>query len=141
MKITIEPAAQEELILRCPDPDAPQIQALLRLLADERRRIPARREQALFFLAPSDILYAEHVDRSVYLYTADAVYATPLSLAELEAFSLLRCAKAMVVRIDAIYTLQSRSGGRLLATLCNGEQLWISRHYAAALRRALLHPG
>ena len=74
----------------------------------------------------------------MFLYTADCVYATPLSLAELEQEGLLRCAKSMAVRIWAIRSLQSRENGRILATRQNGEQVLISRHYAAALKRALL---
>ena len=138
MRLTIECGSEEELILRCPDPDAPHIRALLRLLGDAGRRIPARSETELCFLSPADVLYAEYVERGVFLYTADCVYATPLSLAELEQEGLLRCAKSMAVRIGAIRSLQSRANGRILATLQNGEQVLISRHYAAALKRALL---
>ena len=138
MRLTIERGSEEELILRCPDPDAPHIRALLRLLGDAGRRIPARSETELCFLSPADVLYAEYVERGVFLYTADCVYTTPLSLAELEQEGLLRCAKSMAVRIGAIRSLQSRANGRILATLQNGEQALSSRHYAAALKRALL---
>ena len=138
MRLTMERGSEEELILRCPDPDAPHIRALLRLLGDTRRRIPARSETELCFLSPAEVLYAEYVERGVFLYTADCVYSTPLSLAELEQEGLLRCAKSMAVRIGAIRSLQSRANGRILATLQNGEQVLISRHYAAALKQALL---
>lgn len=138
MRLTIESGDEEELILRCPDPDAPHIRALLRMLGDMQRRLPARTETELCFLSPSDVLYAEYIDRGVFLYTAESVYATPLSLTELEAEGLFRCAKSMAVRIGAIRSLKSRANGRILATLHNGEQVLISRRYAAALRRALL---
>ena len=138
MKITLSPGSEEELILRCPDPDAPHIRALLSLLGGAQRRIPARSGDVLHLLSPADVLYAESVDRSVFLYTTDCVYSTPLSLSELEAYALVRCAKAMVVRIGAIRSLQSRANGRILATLVNGEQILISRRYAAALRAMLL---
>lgn len=138
MKLTIQPGSEEELILRCPDPDAPHIRAMIRLLGDMQRRIPARTETELCFLSPADVLYAEYVDRGVFLYTVDCVYSTPLSLADLEREGLLRCAKSMAVRIGAIRSLQSRANGRILATLQNGEQVLISRRYAAALRRELL---
>ena len=138
MKLTIQPGSEEELILRCPDPDAPHIRTLLRVLGDMQRRIPARTETELCFLSPADVLYAEYVERGVFLYTAQNVYSTPLSLAELEREGLFRCAKSMAVRIGAIRSLQSRANGRILATLQNGEQVLISRHYAAALRSALL---
>ena len=88
MKLTIQPGSEEELILRCPDPDAPHIRTLLRtllrMLGDMQRRIPARTETELCFLSPVDVLYAEYVERGVFLYTAQSVYSTPLSLAELE---------------------------------------------------------
>ena len=142
MKLTIQLDSEEELILRCPDPDAPHIRTLLRtllrMLGDMQRRIPARTETELCFLSPADVLYAEYVERGVFLYTAQSVYSTPLSLAELEREGLFRCAKSMAVRIGAIRSLQSRANGRILATLQNGEQVLISRHYAAALRSALL---
>lgn len=138
MKITLSPGSEEELILRCPDPDAPHIRALLALLGGAQRKIPARDGDQLRLLAPADVLYAEAVERHTFLYTQDAVFETPLTLAALEQLSLLRCAKSAVVRVDAIAALQSKGDGRILATLKNGEQLYISRRYAAALRRALL---
>ena len=61
MRLTIERGSEEELILRCPDPVAPHIRALLRLLGDAGRRIPARSETELCFLSPADVLYAEYV--------------------------------------------------------------------------------
>ena len=99
MKLTIQLDSEEELILRCPDPDAPHIRTLLRVLGDMQRRIPARTETELCFLSPADVLYAEYVERGVFLYTAQNVYSTPLSLAELEREGLFRCAKSMAVRI------------------------------------------
>lgn len=142
LRITVEQAEEESLVLRCPDPDAPHIRALLSLLRDADKRIPARSQDAQCFLHPGDVLYAEYVDRNVFLYTRDSVLTTPLSLAELEALShaFVRCAKAMVVRLGAITYLKSMAGGRILATLQNGEQILISRHYASALRSALGKP-
>ena len=137
MKLTLARADEDELILRCRDPDAPHIRALLALLGSTQRSIPARDGDQLRLLSPADVLYAEAVERHTFLYTQDAVYETPLTLAALEQLSLLRCAKSAVVRVSAIAALQSKGDGRILATLQNGEQLYISRRYAAALRRAL----
>ena len=122
MKLTLMHADEDELILRCRDPDAPHIRALLALLGGAQRRIPARDGAQLRLLAPADVLYAEAVERHTFLYTRDAVYETPLTLAELEQLSLLRCAKSAVVRMNAIAALQSKGDGRILATLQNGEQ-------------------
>ena len=137
MKLTLTQSDEDELILRCRDPNAPHIRALLSLLSSAQRKIPVRDSTQRRLLTPSEVLYGEVVERHTFLYTADAVYETALTLSELEAFSLLRCGKSTVVRVDAIAALQSKGDGRILATLQNGEQLYISRRYAAALRRAL----
>ena len=139
MKITIMPGREEELILRCPDPDLPHIQALLALLAEAERRIPAQEGENRAFLSPADVLYAESVDRGVYVCTREAVYKTPLSLAQLESWfpSLIRCARTTLVRLGAIDRLRTAPGGRILATLANGERILITRRYAAALRERL----
>lgn len=139
MKIRVEHSVKEEIILRCPDAGAPHIRALLVLLADAGRRIPVRTPDEQLFLSPGDVLYAEFVDRSVFICTRTAVYATPLSLAQLEALSpsFFRCAKSMLVRVSAICRLKSQPGGRIMATLLNDERILISRHYAGALRRLL----
>ena len=138
MKLTIVQSQEDELILRCRDPNAPYIRKLLALLENAEHGIPARAEEKTVIVAPSEVLYAETVERRNFLYTVHTVYETALSLSELEKRGLFRCAKSMAVRIDAIRMLKSQTDGRILATLNNGEQLYISRRYAAALRRVLL---
>lgn len=139
VKIHIEHAAEESVLLRCPNENAPHIRALLAFLSDAQRHIPGRNDEEEVFLAPSEVLYCEYVERGVFLYTQSSIYKTPLSLSQIEALSptFMRCAKATVVRIGAISRLRSLPGGRILATLENGERILISRHYAAALRARL----
>lgn len=137
IRMTIVQSQEDELILRCRDPNTPHIRELLAVLGNTGQGIPARAEEQMVIVAPSEVLYAETVERRNFLYTARSVYETALSLAELEQRGLFRCAKSMVVRIDAIRTLKSQTDGRIMATLNNGEQLYISRRYAAALRRVL----
>jgi len=43
----------------------------------------------------------------------------------------------MVVNLKEIGGLKSEAGGRLLLLLSNGEKIWVSRRYAALLRRRL----
>ena len=138
IKLTIIQADEDEMILRCRDPDAPHIRSLLALLGHAGQGIPARKGEQLVFVPPREVLYAETVERRCFLYTADSVYETALPLAELERRGLFRCSKSMAVRIAAIRMLKSQTDGRILATLDSGEHLYISRRYAAALRRALL---
>ena len=141
MKITVEefPGAETEITIRCADAKAPQVRALLELLESAEQRIPVRRDGAVLFWLPQEVLYCEAVDRSVYAYTAAEVLPTPLSLGRLEREfpSFFRCSRTMLVNLHAIAGLRSYVGGRIAAALRNGETILISRHYAAALRLAL----
>ena len=141
MKVTLEerPGAETEILIRCADADAPQVRALLELLESSEQRIPVRKDDAVLFWQPRDILYCEAVDRSVFAYTAAEVLPTPLSLSQLEREfpGFFRCSRTMLVNLHAIASLRSYVGGRIAAALCNGETILISRHYAAALRMAL----
>ena len=139
MKITIQedPQAGPELVIRCPDASDPRIQLLLSLAAGQK--LPVRLDGELAFFPPAEVLYCEYVERSVFAYTAGAVGSTSCSLGQVEREfpGFLRCSKNMVVNLYAIRSLRSELGGRLVATLCNGERILISRHYASGLRQTL----
>ncbi len=94
-----------------------------------------------FMLSVRNILYAESVDRVTFLYTADSVYKSSCSLQTLELMysekGFFRCSKSMIINIYRISELRSESGGRINATMENGEHVIISRSYAKAFRRVL----
>jgi len=142
MKIRVieEPGAQKELIIRCEAVDD-QIRKLLRLINAQNKRIVANQGSETRILDPASVLYCEYVDRGVFVYTAQEVLPTDAALAEIEReFSdqgFIRCSKSMVVNIKRIAALRSDNGGRIIATIDNGEKIIISRHYAAALREKL----
>lgn len=143
MKLSIveQPDAETELIVKCQNANAPEIQSLLQLLANREKRITVRTESSLTYLDPTEVLYCESVDSSVFVYTKDAIHPTPHTLSELvdifRAAGFFRCSKSMVVNLRHIRSLQSEVSGRIIATLQNGERILISRHYAAALRQTL----
>lgn len=141
MKWTIieDDLPEAELILRCRDPNAPEIMRLRDYLEGVAARLPAQSEDGLLLLEPQEILYGECVGRTVFLYTQTAVFPTGLSLARLEdcAEDFFRCSKSMVVNLRHLRHLQSELSGRILATLSNQERILISRHFAAALRHRL----
>ena len=70
-----------------------------------------------------------------------AFYQTALTLAELEGrygeLGYLRVSKSAVINLHRIRSLKSRTGGRIEASLENGERLVVSRHYAPLLRERL----
>ena len=83
------------------------------------------------------------MDEHTFLYTASAFYQTALTLAELEGrygeLGYLRVSKSAVINLHRIRSLKSRTGGRIEASLENGERLVVSRHYAPLLRERLGH--
>ena len=95
----------------------------------------------MVFLRPGEVLYAESVEERVWLYCADAVWRTALTLAELEsryeALGFCRVSRSMVVNLHGIRQLKSCAGSRIEATMRNGEKVMISRHYGPLLRERL----
>lgn len=138
MKLSLhQQPGETELQIHCADPEAAEIQELRRWLSGSV--LPAQEQGVLRLFAPHEVLYGEFVGRGVFLYTAEGVYPTTWSLAQLQdAPHFVRCSKSMAVNLLAIRALRSERYGRLLATLSNGERILISRHYAATLRQRLL---
>lgn len=94
-----------------------------------------------YMLTTGSVLYIESVDRTTFVYTADGVYKSSLSLQALElAYAekgFFRCSKSMILNIYRIAELKSEAGGRIDAAMENGEHVIISRSYAKAFRRVL----
>lgn len=141
MKIIVEQAdiTETEVILRCADPTDAEIYKIKAALADMNKQIPVQQTDRLLLLKPQDILYCEYVDRHVFLYTAQDMFPSGLSLSqlELEYPDFFRCSKNTIVNIKQLTHLKSEIHGRILASLSNGEQILISRHYASTLRNRL----
>lgn len=141
LKVSIKesPSIQTELVIYCADRNDPQVQTLLKRLRQPIQRLPAKTGDGKVLLAADKVLYGEFINRNVFIYTADAVLPTEMSLSELEAMDedFFRCSKSMVVNLREIALLKSELGGRIMATLSNGERIVVSRHYASSLRRLL----
>ncbi|MBQ9140693.1 MAG: LytTR family transcriptional regulator [Lachnospiraceae bacterium] len=98
-------------------------------------------EGKLFRIRPGNILYLESVERKTFCYTTDKVYELELKLYELEekysAMDFMRISKSLIVNLQRISSLKPDFGGKILATLENGEKLYISRQYAPVLKKKL----
>lgn len=105
------------------------------------RKIQAKRDSETFFVDSSDVLYFESVDNRTFLYTADDVMEVRLRLYELEGFlsekDFIRISKSQIVNINKIKALKPELNRTILATMCNGEQIYISRKYVKAIRNVL----
>ena len=95
----------------------------------------------MYFVNSSDVLYFESVDNRTFLYTEDAVMEVRQRLYELEMIlsekDFIRISKSQIVNINKIRALRPELNRTLLATMCNGEQLSVSRKYVKAIRNLL----
>lgn len=143
MKITVEhvPVTENEVILRCPELDQEMLYILSLLRSGLQRLCVWDDEREVILLTPDEIIYCESVDDHTFVYAANAVYQTALSLVEVEGrygeTGCCRISKSAVVNLHRIRSLKSLPAGRIEATLETGEKLLVSRHYAPLLRERL----
>ena len=142
MKYTIEQIqkGEDELILRYQRLNG-EVEAVLQFMNAPPKKIIGTKNDTQAVIDFTDILYAETVDRKTFIYTADDVFRSELTLAQLEevlnTVNFFRCAKSMIINIDKISTLKSLASNRIDATLVNGEHIIISRTYASEFRKIL----
>ena len=105
------------------------------------KRVQAKKDNELYFINSFDVLYFESVDNRTFLYTEDEVLEVRQRLYELEVIlsdqDFIRISKSQIVNINKIKSLKPELNRTILATMCNGEQLYISRKYVQAMRNLL----
>lgn len=142
MKYTIEQIAkgEDELILRYQRLNG-EVEAVLQFMNAPPKKLIGTKDNTQAVIDFADILYVETVDRKTFIYTADDVFRSELTLAQLEevlnTVNFFRCAKSMIINIDKISTLKSLASNRIDAMLVNGEHIIISRTYASEFRKIL----
>lgn len=102
------------------------------------KKLQAKKENELYFVHTSDVLYFESVDNRTFLYTEDSVLEVKQRLYELETILLdkdfIRTSKSQIINVNKIKSLKPELNRTILATMCNGEQVSISRKYVQAFR-------
>ena len=143
MKITInidESLQETEIVVNCGTLDA-QTEQIITALRLFDRKITVTKNDELFFLDVSKIIYVESVDRKTFVYTSDDCFETKLKLYEIEErlcnSGFLRTGKASLVQLKFIRSMKAEINRKLRLTLENGEQLIVSRQYADELKRRL----
>ena len=139
--ITENPALDDiEVSVACPRIDE-RVQRIVSALGAFDRALVGERDGATYRLDVDDVCYAETVDGKTFLYTADAVYQTPLKLYELEerlaGTEFVRASKQMLVNFDHVATIRPALNARLQLMLDNGEAVIVSRQYAPVIKRKL----
>ena len=139
--ITENPALDDiEVSVACPRIDE-RVQRIVSALGAFDRALVGERDGATYRLDVDDVCYAETVDGKTFLYTADAVYQTPLKLYELEerlaGTEFVRASKQMLVNFDHVASIRPALNARLQLMLDNGEAVIVSRQYAPVIMRKL----
>ncbi len=139
--ITENPALDDiEVSVACPRIDE-RVQRIVSALGTSDRALVGERDGATYRLDVDDVCYAETVDGKTFLYTADAVYQTPLKLYELEerlaGTEFVRASKQMLVNFDHVASIRPALNARLQLMLDNGEAVIVSRQYAPVIKRKL----
>ena len=139
--ITENPALDDiEVSVACPRIDE-RVQRIVSALGAFDRALVGERDGATYRLDVDDVCYAETVDGKTFLYTADAVYQTPLKLYELEerlaGTEFVRASKQMLVNFDHVASIRPALNARLQLMLDNGEAGIVSRQYAPVIKRKL----
>ena len=143
MKITLnqDPAFPEtEVIINCPQADE-DILRLVAMLRIHQRKLVGLWQGESHLLDIRDILYIDTADKRTFLYTREKVYESALRLYELEdnlmGLDFLRISRSAIVNFRHIQSIRPELGGRLLLTMENGEQVYVSRQYAASIKEKL----
>ena len=143
MKITLnqDPAFPEtEVIINCPQADE-DILRLVAMLRIHQKKLVGILEGGRHLLDVKDILYIDTADKRTFLYTGKAVYESALRLCELEEslreLDFLRAGRSVIVSFRHIRSIRPELGGRLLLTMDNGEQVYVSRQYAGEMKEKL----
>lgn len=117
------------------------IQSAMELLESGSGSIAVTRNGQTYLCRIRDIYYIESVDKKTFIYTKNECFEARHRLYELEEMLnryFLRCSKAMIINMRKIKAVKSELGGRMNATLLNGEVIIISRSYVKELKQRLL---
>ena len=143
MKITLnqDPSFPEtEVIINCPQADE-DILRLVAMLRIHQKKLVGVLNGEQHLLDVKDILYIDTADKRAFLYTGTAVYESALRLYELEdglrELDFLRAGRSAIVNFRRIKSIRPELGGRLVLTMDNGEQVYVSRQYAGEMKEKL----
>lgn len=143
MKITLNQDtsySETEVIINCPraDEDILRLVAMLRIY---QKKLVGILDGERHLLDAKDILYIDTADKKTFLYTKNTVYESALKLYELEdalrELDFLRAGRSAIINFRRIKSIRPELGGRLLVTMDNNEQVYVSRQYAGEMNAKL----
>lgn len=118
-----------------------QVKKLKKHIEGYEERIQGKCDGQIIYVDVKDVLYFESVDQTTFMYTEDKVLSTNYRLYELEekmdGITFFRCSKSVIVNVKKIVTLRPEITRNIMATLCNGEVIVISRRFVPAFRKLI----
>ena len=141
MKVNIEYVEGEhdtEVYVKCSDKPDERTRKLLHKLAFFTDEITGYREGRVYRLWLDDIYFIDSADDKIFLYVESEVYETPKKLYEWEAqlkdTAFVRISKSTIVNTDKLKCVRPVLGGKMEATMINGEKQIVNRHYLQGFR-------
>lgn len=105
------------------------------------KKIYAKKRGEYYFVSSSDAMYFESVDNRTFIYTENDVMEIKYRLYELEEIlsnkDFIRISKSQIVNINKISSLAPQVNRTLIAKMCNGEILCISRRFIKPIKNLL----
>lgn len=140
MRIRIETGEDEEIVIRCREPNE-KTYALRAAIEDVMRgenEIRLTSDGREHFLPKSEILFFESSEGKVYAHTANEIYTAPYKLFELEdimSSSFVRISKSVIVNLLQIRSIRREVVGNGELTFRNSyKKTYFSRAYYKLLQ-------
>ncbi|MCR5460623.1 MAG: LytTR family transcriptional regulator DNA-binding domain-containing protein [Acetatifactor sp.] len=118
-----------------------EVSKLERYVKRYKSFLPATADGETVNVALDDVLYVESVDKRTYVYTENKVLMTDKRLYEFEDLldkrDFFRCSKSTILNLEKVTKIKPEITRNILATLCNGETIIVSRRYATELKKLI----
>lgn len=118
-----------------------KVERLITLLQTVDKKIKCYREDEERYVNVSDIFYMESVDKRTFAYLEKNVFRTEFRLYQLNKdfahLGFVQISKSCIVNINVLESIKPLANSRMLATLKNGEQLYVTRKYLNVIKQAL----
>lgn len=140
MKIEInvdENIADTHISISCKEL-TPEIERMLAMLRILEKQLTVAKDNEIYFLDVSKVVYIEAVDRKTFVYTKESVYESDFKLYELEQqlenCGFFRVSKSCLLQLKYMRSMKADLNRRIKVTLENGEQIIVSRQHAEELK-------
>ena len=116
----------------------PEIERMLAMIRILGKQLTVTKDNEIYFLDVSKVVYVEAVDRKTFVYTKEGVYESDFKLYELEQqlenCGFFRVSKSCLLQLKYMQSMKADLNRRIKVTLENGEQIMGSRQYAEELK-------